>query len=281
MMSAPGMDIRWTAGYRDRFGVARDMAERQGSKPVEVIFTGLIWAYMGIIFGTVFVGLVRFFEQLSWPVLAEIPAAALAGAIGAVFYGSMQLTVFAAMAGTLASFGFLALAPGPVHPLHMLGASALGGFLVGAAYGQGFKNSRVYRADAKIVAGLCAGIISSALLSALFIVAGRLPLWATTMFLCGATGFTYSLIVPGLIKRLHDLLPPAGDGAVVGAGVAGFVGLMIWVMVAELDSQYTGPYTVLAHNFLERLPEAAGGAALGGAVAGIVVAITGKGAQDL
>ena len=257
------------------------MTKKPGIKPVDVVFTGLIWAYMGVIYGVVFIGLVRFFEQVSWPVLPEIPAAALSGAIGAVFYGSMQLTVFAAMAGTLASFGFLALAPGPVHPLHMLGASALGGLLVGAAYGHKFKSSRVYRADAKMVAGLCAGIISSALLSLLFILAGRLPLWVTAMLLCGATGFVYSVIVRGLINRLHDLLPPAGDGAVVGAGVAGFVGLMIWVMVAELHSVYTGPYTVLAHNVLERLPHAAGGAALGGALAGVVGALLGKGAQDL
>ena len=76
-------------------------------------------------------------------------------------------------------------------------------------------------------------------------------------------------------------MPPAGDGAVVGAGVAGFVGLMIWIMVAELHSQYTGPCTALAHNFLERLPQAAGGAALGGALAGIVGALTGKGVQEL
>lgn len=257
------------------------MTKKLGIKPVDVIFTGLIWAYMGVIFGIVFVGLVRFFEQVPWPVLPEIPAAALSGAIGAVFYGSMQLTVFAAMAGTLASFGFLALASGPVHPLHMLGASALGGLLVGAAYGLKFKSSRVYRADAKIVAGLCAGIISSALLSLLFILTGRLPIWATAMMLCGATGFIYSLIVRGLIRHLHDLLPPAGDGAVAGAGVAGFVGLMIWVMVAELHSQYTGPYTALAHNVLERIPEAAGGAALGGALAGVVGALTGKGNQDI
>jgi hypothetical protein len=86
---------------------------------------------------------------------------------------------------------------------------------------------------------------------------------------------------PGLIKHFHDLLPPAADGAVVGAVVAGFVGLMIWVMVAELHPLYTGPYTALAHNVLERMPQAAGGAAVGGALAGIAGALTGKGAQDL
>lgn len=257
------------------------MAGIPRKKLEEALFTGLIWAYVGIIFGTVFIGLVRVFEDLSWPVVAEIPAAALSGAVGAVFYGSMQLTVFAAMAGTLASFGFLALSSGPVHPLEILAASASGGLLVGAAYGQGFKTSRVYRADAKILAGLCAGIISSALLALLFILLGRLPVWATSMILCSATGVIYALIEPGFSKHLHHLLPPAGDGAVVGAGVAGFVGLMIWVLVAELHSQYTGPYTALAYNILDRLPQAAGGAALGGALAGIAVALMGKGGQDL
>lgn len=252
------------------------MAGTSGRKLEDIIFTGLIWAYVGLIFGAVFLGLVHFFEHLSWPILAEIPAAALSGAVGAVFYGSMQLTIFAAMAGTLATFGYFALAPGPVHPLEILIAAALGGLLVGAAYGQGFKSSRVYRADSKIFAGLCAGIMSSALLTLLFILIGRLPLWGTTMILCSATGFIYALIVPGFFKHFHDLLPPAGDGAVVGAGVAGFVGLMIWVMVAELQSQYTGSYTALAADFLNRLPQAAGGAALGGALAGIAGAMMGR-----
>lgn len=257
------------------------MAVTSGTKTEEVLFTGLIWAYMGTIFGAVFIGLVRFFEHLSWPVPAEIPAAVLSGAVGALFYGSMQLTVFAAMAGTMATFAFLALASGPVHPLEILAASALGGLLVGAAYGRGVKTSRVYRADAKILAGLCAGIMGSALLTLLFALIGRLPVWATAMILCSATGFIYALIVPILMTRCHDLLPPAGDGAMVGAGVAGFVGLMIWVLVAELHSQYTGPYTMLAHNVLDRLPQAAGGAALGGALAGVAGALMGRGVRDL
>jgi hypothetical protein len=257
------------------------MAGASGGKREEIVFTGLIWAYVGIIFGTVYIGLVRFFEHLAWPVLPEIPAAALCGAVGAVFYASMQLTVFAAMAGTLATFGYIILASGPVHPLEVLAVSAVGGLLVGALYANRVKTSRVYRADSKILAGLCAGIISSALLGLLFGLVGRPPVWATTLFLCGATGFLYALIAPGFIKRFHDLLPPAGDGALVGAGIAGFVGLMIWVVVADLHSQYTGPYTALADNVLERLPEAAGGAALGGALAGVVGALTGKAVQDL
>ena len=58
--------------------------------------------------------------------------------------------------------------------------------------------------------------------------------------------------------------------ALVGAGVAVFVGLAIWVVVGELNSHYTGPYTVLAKNLLARVPRAAGGGALGGALAGFI-----------
>jgi len=247
----------------------------------EGLLRGFIWAYVGGVFGAVFLGLLRIIELLDLPLLPEVPAAAAAGAVSALFYGSMRLAVLAAMAGTVASFGFLALMTTAVAPVVMAFTSGFAGLLLGAFYGRFVRSSRVFRADAKTLAGLLAGVFGALVLLGIGSVFGQLPLWATTAILCPTIGLIYILIAPWFVRHFHNLLPPVGDGALVGAGVAAFVGLAVWVMVGQINPQVTGPYAEMARHILDRLPEAAAGAMAGAALAGFLGGLAGRKWQDL
>jgi hypothetical protein len=257
------------------------MAPRAFSRIDDALLRAFVWAYVGGIFGTLFLGLVRLFEGLDLPLPPELPAAACAGAVGALFYGSMRLAVLAALAGTLAGFGYLLLIEPPVPPVVMTATAALAGLFLGGVYGHQERSSRVFRADAKTLAGLFGGACAAALLALLTWAAGPLPLWLTTAVLCPVTGLVYIRVAPWFIARFQHLLPPAGDGALVGAAVAGFVGLALWVVVGELHSQVLGPYAGLARNLIDRLPEAAGGAILGASLAGFLSGLLGRDWYDL
>ena len=140
----------------------------------------------------------------------------------------------------VANFTFIAMVvytwgnPQPtLEPLILVGGII--GVIIGAIYGHKDKQSRVFCADAKIVAGLYAGVLAAFLtyLMALLMKEGAYP-WAAIIAAPVAI-LIYIASAHWFIKRCHHWIPPVGDGAIVGLGVGAATGLLFMIMAATLN----------------------------------------------
>jgi hypothetical protein len=195
---------------------------------------------VGVIFGTLFVVLAEIFHlylPASYALLLSIVGAA---ALTSLFYGSLRLAVM------VANFTFVATLvytwQGAPHlglePLVFVGAGI--GLAVGTAYGLHDNRSRVYCADAKIVAGAFAGLLGGIVaLVGVLLVDGVSYSWLA-MAVAPVALLIYVSTAGWFIKRCHHLLPAAGDGAVVGLGVGTVTGLVFLILAATLDPQSLG-----------------------------------------
>lgn len=201
----------------------------------EMLLRGIVWALVGAIFGALFVMLAEAVQtRLTSPfyiVLATIGAAALTS----LFYGSMRLTVM------VANFTFVAMLvhtwQGPetlsLEPLIFIGAGV--GMAVGAAYGLKDKTSRIFCAEAKIIAGAVAGGVAGTLALSGSVLLGDAGYVALAMGIAPVGILAYILVARWFISRCHKLLPAVVDGTIVGLGVGAVTGLMFVVMAGTLD----------------------------------------------
>jgi hypothetical protein len=142
------------------------------------------------------------------------------------------------------------------------------GLLVGMIYGRYVSSSRVYRADAKILAGVFAGAIASlsALIPAVFF--EPLPDFMLAMILCPLTGMLYMAVLPWFIHRYSDLLPPIADGGLVGGGAGALMGLLFAMMLGTREGYLNPADEQQVSTILSAWPAAALGGALGAFLVG-------------
>jgi len=212
---------------------------------------GAIWAFVGVVFGFVFVVLTEYLQGVVPPVVQLFAATAGAAALTSLFYGSMRLSVM------VANFTFIAMvvytwgnSELTLEPLISVGAVV--GLTVGATYGWLDKKSRVFCADAKIVAGLFAGLLASGLvfLLRLFV---EMPYPWVAMFIAPAATVIYVSSAYWFVDRCHGFLPPVGGGALVGLGVGSMTGLLFMIMAATLDPASLG--MAFHQSFVERVQD--------------------------
>ncbi len=199
----------------------------------EIAIRGLTWALIGMIFGFIFAvlaGLQKTYLPGPLGVLATIAASA---ALTSLFYGSMRLTVL------VANFTFVAAiiytlqggATFGLEPLVLIGAAI--GVLIGATYGWKDKRSRIFCADAKVLAGGAAGVLGGALVLVLGAAIGQPTGAWTAMLVAPSTTLIYIAFAPWFVRRCRNLLPPILDGALVGLGVGSVTGVLFLVMAAS------------------------------------------------
>jgi hypothetical protein len=169
----------------------------------------------------------------------------------------------------------------PFTPLNLLMIMGSVGALAGALYGHFTKNSRVYRADAKTLTGLTAGLLVAFGYVMLAEQLTAAPMGLIVGIMCPLTGLMYVWLVPTFIRVFNNLLPPAGDGALVGIGVAVFLTLCNFVMVHSIDINATGAFHDLVHHIQHLLPQTVFGGAVGGVLGGIISSIFFEHWQDL
>lgn len=208
----------------------------------QTVLRGAVWAFIGVFFGFIFVVLMAYLQGFATPSFQLLGATAGAAGLTALFYGSMRLTVM------VANFTFIAMvfytwgnAQLTLEPLIYIGAIV--GLVVGAVYGAKDKRSRVFCAEAKIVAGVFSGILASVLgLLAGFLFDGPLLPWAGIIVAPAAT-LIYVSSAYWFVDRCHRFLPPVLDGALVGLGVGSATGLLFMIMAGTLDPSLLGmPY---------------------------------------
>lgn len=214
-------------------------------QPGTFLLRGMIWLFVGVIFALVFVLLTEFLRDVLPSPIHLLVATVGAGSLTALFYGSMRLTVIVAniLFITTLAYVFSISYVDKVSLLPLITGGALLGMVIGAYYGWKDKGSRIFCADAKIVAGVVAGSISAVIVV--------VPVWLIfgleqtvypwlVMAIAPVTGQLYVLSAYWFVERCQHLLSPVGDGAVVGLGVGAVTQLVFVIMASSLDSNIVG-----------------------------------------
>jgi hypothetical protein len=242
----------------------------------EALIFGFIWAIVGAIYGAILVAMLAFFRHLEVGSLGVGLAASLAGAAGALFYGSLRLAFLATIAALIASFGYLTVFPmQAISPLAMLAVSGLAGVIVGSHYGYLIKGSRVRQATGKALAGLYAGFVAGMPLAAVIALYGEVETGVAAATLTPLTGLVYVLSVRRVVALLQDQPPAPWSGALAGGGVAGLIGIAVWAFAGIFNSTITATATDAVRFAWAELPQAALGGMIGGFLAGAAVAAVG------
>ncbi len=247
----------------------------------EALIRGAIWAFVGLLYAMLFIFFVALAEYWQPPVNPVFFAAILAGTIGALIYSSMRLAVLMTVITSPISIFYFILAPWPVDLIYLLLVVTLIGAVIGGLYGIFSMGSRVYRADAKTLAGFSAGWLAAlAYLLIAWTVEDPAIGWVV-LIMCPLTGMLYVWMVPGFIKHYDDLLPPVGDGLMVGIGVSAYVALTFFVLVSSVDPTVAGDLLPALERVHELLPQSLLGGLMGGGLAGIASGLLLTDWQDL
>ena len=247
----------------------------------EALIRGAIWAFVGLLYAMLFIFFVALAKHWQPPVNPVFLAAILAGTLGALIYSSMRLAVLMTVVISPVSIFYFILSPRPVDLLSLLLVVTVIGAVIGGLYGVFSKGSRVYRADAKTLAGFSAGWLAAlAYLLIGWSIEGFTVGWVI-LLLCPLTGMLYVWMVPSFIKHYDDLLPPVADGLMVGVGVSAYVALTFFVLVSSIDEAAAGALMPALEQVHELLPQSLLGGAVGGGLAGVASGLLLTDWQDL
>jgi hypothetical protein len=242
------------------------------SRPRLIFLRGLIWSLIGLIYAPLFTALRILFRDLGLNHWSFVPAAAIAGAIGAAFYGARQValvgTMIGLVAGTLAAF----VLPAPVQlwPLVLVGGAI--GLTVGGIIR--FPDRCSYHVPGKTLAGLITGAAAGAALSLVE------PLHPEQFHIAGVVAFLVSvngvLYVVGVrwfvgVATMNGGQPCHLIQALVIGLLAGTAAGSLWVVASPLLEATDARYVGIIDTIVTETPLAIMGGMLGGAVGGMML----------
>jgi hypothetical protein len=192
----------------------------------------------------------------------------------------MRLTVIAATYAFVTVIGLFLLMPQAGMAGMMLVGGATG-VLIGAIYGARVRSSRIFRAEAKTLAGAVAGLAASlfAVVPAAFV--GPIPFPWLTVILCPATGLIYITLAPVFVERFANLLPAWAGGALAGAAVGALMGLAFTLMAGSVGGTLPAGDAAFVSRVTSAWPAAVAGAAAAGFAGGALRAALGARWVDL
>lgn len=237
-----------------------------------VLFRGLVWAIIGLIYAPLFTALYVLFQALGLEHGSFAPAAAIAGAVGAAFYSAREVALVGTVIGLLMASLLFMLLPGTVA----LWQVALAAALVGALFGRllRFPDQCALQAPGKAMAGLVSGLACGALLG---LVESLHPITfnvtAIVAFLVSVNGTLYSATVGwwlSLAKVRKGASCQIIEGLVIGM-VAAVVAASLWVFGGPLIGAVDGGYYALLDSIQTVLPGALFGGFAAGAVTGALL----------
>jgi hypothetical protein len=239
----------------------------------DLLFRGLIWAFAGVIFAFLFLLAREYLRDLFAPPLRDFLATCGAGVLTAIIYGSMRLTVIIGNIAFVVMLIYVGANPQgtSLEPLIFISASL--GIFLGALYGWQEKHSNIFRADAKIVAAMAAAASGSLILVIPAVFNLRLDYPWATLLLTPLVILIYVSIARWFVQRCCNILPPAGDGALVGLGIGCVTGLLFMLMAASLNETMQGQAQLVFVRIYEDLLPAMGGGAAGAFIMGAVRAV--------
>ena len=242
------------------------------SRPRLIFLRGLVWGLIGLIYAPLFLGLLAIFRDLGLGHAAFVPAAALASAVGATFYGARQVGLAATAIGlTVASVVLLTLP----DALGLWGAVGLA-VLVGGVLGWlvDFPDRCSLQVPAKAAAGLSSGALCGGLLA----LAEALHPFdfygaAILAFLVSVNGIFYVATVRRWVRwaaaggnRYCDAIEVAVVALLGGLTAGG-----LWLGAAPLMGIGASGLSAAVAGLEAELPLAILGAVFGGALAGVLL----------
>lgn len=236
----------------------------------EALIHGAIWAFIGLLYAILFTSSAVFVQKWGLANYSYFYACIIAGAIGALMYSSMRLVVFIALMLLPVCIIYFINTLGELTLVGLLKLMIPAGLLIGAIYGKFSKRSRVRFADAKSLAGLSAGFLVALFYLVLQAMIGEMPIAWVVGIMCPLTGVLYVKLIPAYIHMYHNLLPPVGDGALVGVSVAIFISLCLFVMAGTIDTNITGELVPEVSSILKLLPGTILGGVVGAGLAGFL-----------
>lgn len=237
-----------------------------------IFLRGLIWSLIGLIYAPLFTGLRVLFQGLGWEHAAFAPAAALAGAAGAAFYGARQVALAGTALGLVVASVLFFVVPGTVGLWPVVLSAALVGALLGAI--ARFPDRCSFSVPGKTLAGLVTGAACGGFMA---LVEPMHPqhfhIIGAVAFLVSVNGVLYVATVPWWVRRTGLNRGQACNliEALVISGLAALAAGSLWVVSGPLIGVVEEPYLDLIATMHRDIPLAVVGGMLGGAVAGALL----------
>jgi hypothetical protein len=195
------------------------------------VVRSIIWGLIGGIYGGLFIGFKELMISLGHAEIAVIPAAALAGAVGAAFYGSIRVAMLGTLAGLFSGVTYL-LAISEANIQHLAILAGFCGVAVGFIYGT--LRPAVSGALMKSLTGLVSGGMAGALIW--FI--GTFGIAISDVIVAGIlaplTGTFYIFWMFKLVDKMQCKLPLPLVGAIVAGLLSVVVAGSVWVIQGAL-----------------------------------------------
>lgn len=245
-----------------------------------IVLALFVWGFAGALFGAIFAGLYQVLVVLGlvgWQPL--VIAAAAAAMTTSAFYSAMPVALVGAMAGVLASIGYLISAGQEVELTIIVGVAAVVGVVAGSFYSWIVKSGSCPLAET--LTGLLAGLLAGAALAlVLTLLSGQIGMFALAAGVVALVGTFFQVSQRWLAKRSRDWLPDALSAPVVAGLIAAVVGASIWILGGTTSVMLdTGGRDGIAILF-DDIPPGLMGGLLGGAITGILLELFGFRLED-
>jgi hypothetical protein len=249
------------------------MSHPQVSARSRLIFLrSLVWSLIGLIYAPLFVGWLIVFQAGGLGPLAFVPAAAVAGAVGAAFYGARQVALAGTVIGLVAATLIFAIAPGDLHPWQIMVPAATAGLILGFVVR--FPDRCSLNVPAKTLAGLVTGAVCGGLLAAVEpLHPAKFQMMGAVAFLVSVNGVLYVSTVRWWVSlaSLSRRQPCNLIEALVIALLSTMAAASLWAVsgpfIGVVDARFQGVLDAM-HAVL---PVALVGGLGGGAVAGALL----------
>lgn len=240
-----------------------------------VVTTLFVWSLAGAMFGGLFIGLYEVLRVLGLAHWQPVVLAAVAAAMTtAAFYSAMPVALLGAMAGVVASIGYLIVA-GPSLDLGIMALAAAGLGLLGGAF-FAWTSEAVARPLAETLTGLLAGLGAGTLLAlVLWLSPAPVGTFVMAAGIVALVGSLFQLNEHWIVQVCHGWLPGAVAAPVVAALVAAVVAASVWMLAGTAAAALDLATKSAVDMVLAEVPRGLAGGMLGGAVTGVVLEILG------
>jgi hypothetical protein len=245
-----------------------------------VVTTLFVWSLAGALFGGLFIGLYEVLQVLGLAGWQPVVLAAVASAMTtAAFYSAMPVALLGAMAGVVASIGYLIVA-GPTPKLAFIATAAAALGLLGGAF-FAWTTEAGSRPLAETLTGLLAGLGAGVILA---LVLGFYPAPVGTFVMAAGivalVGSLFQLNEHSIVRACHGWLPGAIAAPVVAALIAAVVGASVWMVAGTTAAALDLETRSAVDRVLAEVPIGFLGGMLGGAVTGVMLELLGFRLED-
>lgn len=244
---------------------------RAKDKIASIITTLFIWGLAGALFGALFGGLQAVLAALGltgWqPVVF---AAAVAAMTTSAFYSAMPVALVGAMAGILASIGYLMVSGQNLELLMIAATAGAGGVLAGIFYA--WMETGGGRPLAETLTGLISGLMAGAILTVVFTALGtQIGLFALSAGVVALVGTFFQVSQRWLVAHTSRWFPAALSAPIVAGLIAAVVGSSVWIIGGTTSGILAINAQDSANQILNAVPPGFLGGMLGGAVTGVLL----------